>query len=169
MSWTKRQLGLKSRIQRDENRLKVFMEIYKKPSTFTELLEQTNLSRASLSKHLKNLEKEDAVKRTLQGRHIIYEANKSQTAHEIKINFLNSFIKILMDSFPALDRELQAATNEFAEKIQESIRKYETEDKQIKIWRRSVKVPKGTKKIKMEIAEAGKTEIISEDQEEDRQ
>jgi len=65
LSETKKALGRKSRRIGHENRTKVFLTIAKNPSSFSELLSETKLSRASLTQHLRFLEKEGAIYRDI--------------------------------------------------------------------------------------------------------
>lgn len=61
MSRTKEALGRKSRQLKAQNQTLVFMTIARKDLSFSELLNETRLSRASLAKHLKQLEKDGII------------------------------------------------------------------------------------------------------------
>ena len=61
MDETKKALGKKSRLLKRENRALIYMTIAKEPSSFSELLEKTKLSRSVLTQHLKELENEGLI------------------------------------------------------------------------------------------------------------
>jgi len=95
MSETKKALGRKSRRLKLENRAKVFLTIAKKPSSFSELLTETKLSRASLTQHLKFLEREGAIYRD------VIKPNETSNPKEVgKIIY-----KVKIDEVPEIINE----------------------------------------------------------------
>lgn len=109
-------LGKKSRHLKNENMIKVFLTIAKEPSSFSELLEKTGLSRPVLSNHLKFLDENlaiypDIIKRnqTLNPQEIkkvVYRASVDEIPRMLRqaLSVLNMLVEPLENK--ELDREL---------------------------------------------------------------
>jgi len=87
-----------------ENRRKIFQTITKEPSTFTELLDKIDVSRATLSKHLKDLQKRGLIERAISGERIIYkpsQIDEETVLAELKVIFFDSSVEILSLILPS--------------------------------------------------------------------
>ncbi len=84
-----------------ENRKKIFLELLKRPSSFTELLENLPISRGALAKHLKELEEEKIIEKTRRKGKRVYQIafdNENRIINELKsIHF-----DLLLESFAEL-------------------------------------------------------------------
>jgi DNA-binding transcriptional regulator GbsR (MarR family) len=84
--------------ERQDNRKKVFSALLRKPMTFTELLETTNLSKATLSSHLKKLQKENMIERTIDKRIYRVILNENRLIDEIKATTFDVLMELLKES-----------------------------------------------------------------------
>jgi DNA-binding transcriptional ArsR family regulator len=130
MNKTKEALGRKSRQLKAQNRALVYMAIAKEPLSFTELLEKTKLSRASLTLHLKELENEDLIYKDIikptetldksQIGKIVYKIKEDETENfllqTIEMNFT---IANLVE-----DENLKQKLHEYAKEIAKAITQY---------------------------------------------
>lgn len=58
--------------EREDNRSKLFSTILRNPLTFTEILDKSELSRSTLTQHLKDLQKEQVIEKTILAGKVVY-------------------------------------------------------------------------------------------------
>jgi len=93
MNETKKALGKKSRQLKRENREKIYMTIAKEPSSFSELLEKTKLSRSVLTQHLKELENEHLIyKDTIKPTETSDKSQIGKIVYKIKEDEMENFL-----------------------------------------------------------------------------
>lgn len=119
MSETKKALGRKSRTIGKENRSRVYLLLTKKPLTFTELLEESGLSRASLSNHLKNLTRDKRVTKVLENNQVVYKANleTDKVIEELKSGFADSLVNLISVISPNFRKRFDVFLEELAKDI----------------------------------------------------
>lgn len=59
--------------EREDNRAKIFRQIFQNPSTFTETLSATGFSRSTLTQHLKDLQKQQIVEKAVIDGRVVYQ------------------------------------------------------------------------------------------------
>lgn len=58
--------------EREDNRAKIFFTLIQNPLTFTEILNETRLSRSTLTQHLKDLQKQQVVEKAIMHGKVVY-------------------------------------------------------------------------------------------------
>lgn len=111
MSETKKQLGGKSRLIGKENRETILFTIAKQPVIFKELVEKcpTIKSRATLSKHLKDLQEDGIIEKAISNGKVVYQIksfDEETVLAELKIGFFDSFSEILSLVFPSVEERV---------------------------------------------------------------
>ena len=82
---TKKALGEKSKQLGDRNRLEIYKNLLKKSMSFTELLEETRIgSRTTLTKHLKELQKDGLIERSIDNRTYYAKKEEDLIVEELK-------------------------------------------------------------------------------------
>jgi uncharacterized protein YbaR (Trm112 family) len=128
---TRKALGKKSRDQKRDNMIKVFLTIAKEPSSFPELVEKTRLSKSTLFGHLEYLEKKaHAIYRdTIKEDQTLNSEEIGKLVYHVKIdeipNMLQeglSLLGILVDPFE--DKELDRQLEEHKRKISRLLTHY---------------------------------------------
>lgn len=91
-------------LEKEVNRTKVYMTIAKKPQTFTQLLNSTKLSRASLTYHLQTLQKEDMIyKDTIKLTDTLDHKEVGSIVYKIKEDEMEKFLmETVMISLPTI-------------------------------------------------------------------
>lgn len=102
MSDTKKMLGKKSRDIGRQNRAKIYAILTQKTLTFTELLNETKLSRAALNNHLKALETEKRIERIVKDKRIAY---KSKTDKKSIIAGIKAYLEPLEELASILEKK----------------------------------------------------------------
>jgi DNA-binding transcriptional regulator GbsR (MarR family) len=130
MNKTKEALGRKSRQLKTQNRALVYMAIAKEPLSFTELLEKTKLSRASLTLHLKELESEDLIyKDIIKPTETLDKSQIGKIVYKIKEDEMENFLmQTIHMNFTIAelveDENLKQKLNEYAKEIAKAIIQY---------------------------------------------
>lgn len=125
LSELKKRLGQKSRRLRNENRMKVFLTIAKKPSMFSELLENKDvgLCRATLSEHLKSLKRDTMIYRVIDGNdRIVYKAKIDEVPEILMQSVMVGLSSII--SLCDEDEKTKAELRFYAEKLSNVAMKY---------------------------------------------
>ena len=84
--------------EKQNNRKKVFSALLRKSMTFSELLETTSLSKATLSSHLKKLQEEHMIERTIDKRIYKVILNENTLMDEIKATTFDVLMEFLKES-----------------------------------------------------------------------
>jgi DNA-binding transcriptional ArsR family regulator len=130
MNKTKEALGRKSRQLKTQNRALVYMAIAKEPLSFTELLEKTKLSRASLTLHLKELENEGLIyKDIIKPTETLDKSQIGKIVYKIKEDEIENFLMQTINMNFTIadlveDENLKRKLNEYAKEIAKAITQY---------------------------------------------
>jgi DNA-binding transcriptional ArsR family regulator len=130
MNKTKEALGRKSRQLKTQNRALVYMAIAKEPLSFTELLEKTKLSRASLTLHLKELENEGLIyKDIIKPTETLDKSQIGKIVYKIKEDEMENFLlQTINMNFTIADlvedENLRQRLHEYAKEIAKAITQY---------------------------------------------
>ena len=130
MNETKKALGKKSRILKRENRALIYMTIAKEPSSFSELLEKTKLSRSVLAQHLKELENEGLIyKDIIKPSETLDKSQIGKVVYKIKEDEMENFLmQTIHMNFTIAelveDENLRQKLNEYAKEIAKAIIQY---------------------------------------------
>lgn len=92
--------GKRPEWERLENRKKIFLELLKRPSSFTELLEKLPISRGALTKHLRELEETKVIERARRKGKRVYQIsfdNEEKILDELKSTHFDLLLKILAE------------------------------------------------------------------------
>ena len=85
-------------MESDENKKRVFISLLKRSASFKELLEQLRFSTATLSKHLRTLEKEKVSERAIEkGRVYRVVLNEETILSELKSMHFDMFLELLVE------------------------------------------------------------------------
>jgi DNA-binding transcriptional ArsR family regulator len=126
-------LGRKSRQLKTQNQALVYMAIAKKLLSFSELLNETKLSRASLTHHLKLLENEDAVyKDIIKPIDTLNRSEIGKIVYKVKADEMEKFLMEAINTNFTIadlveDENYRQELNGYAKKIAEAIYRYLTE------------------------------------------
>jgi DNA-binding transcriptional ArsR family regulator len=71
--------------ERMENRTKLFTTILQNSLTFTELLNETGFSRATLTNHLKDLRQDGIIEKTIENNRVVYSITLDENRLESEI------------------------------------------------------------------------------------
>jgi len=124
--------GRKSRRIANENLAKVFLTIAQKPSSFSELLEKTELSKPILMKHLRTLQEKDAIyKDTIKLIDTLNSSEIGKNVYKIKEDEMESFLLEAVNTNFTIadlveDEELRQKLNGYAREIAKAIFDYVT-------------------------------------------
>jgi DNA-binding transcriptional ArsR family regulator len=130
MNETKKALGKKSRLLKRENRALIYMTIAKEPSSFSELLEKTKLSRSVLTQHLKELENEGLIyKDIIKPTETLDKSQIGKIVYKIKEDEMENFLmQTIHMNFTIAelveDENLRQKLNEYAKEIAKAIIQY---------------------------------------------
>jgi len=130
MNETKKALGKKSRILKRENRALIYMTIAKEPSSFSELLKKTKLSRSVLAQHLKELENEGLIyKDIIKPSETLDKSQIGKVVYKIKEDEMENFLmQTIHMNFTIAelveDENLRQKLNEYAKEIAKAIIQY---------------------------------------------
>jgi len=130
MNKTKEALGRKSRQLKTQNQALVYMAIAKKRLSFSELLNETKLSRASLTHHLKLLENEDLIyKDIIKPIDTFNRSEIGKIVYKVKEDEMQSFLEqTVMMNFTIADlvedEELRKKLDSYAREIAIAISQY---------------------------------------------
>jgi DNA-binding transcriptional ArsR family regulator len=108
-------------LEKQVNRAKVYMAIAKKPQTFTQLLDSTKLSRASLTYHLQTLQNEDMIyKDTIKPTETLNRAEVGNIVYKIKEDEMEKFLmETVMISLPVILNVIE--DNEVRERLERDV------------------------------------------------
>ena len=141
------------------NRDKILSELLENPLTFSQLKKkilnpktQEEISAKTLSQHLAILQKEGLLKREIQGKYIVYIANKPKTILELRNEFLKGFIDLLSIYGGGLSHKTADLTQQYLNSISESIKNPEEEAKTTKAFSRRIKINGFKGEIKVPIS-----------------
>jgi DNA-binding transcriptional ArsR family regulator len=127
---TKKALGKKSRLLKRENRALIYMTIAKEPSSFSELLEKTKLSRSVLTQHLKELENEGLIyKDIIKPTETLDKSQIGKIVYKIKEDEMENFLmETITMNFTIADlvedEKLKQKLNEYAKEIAKTFIQY---------------------------------------------
>jgi DNA-binding transcriptional ArsR family regulator len=130
MEETKKALGKKSRLLKRENRALIYMTIAKEPSSFSELLEKTKLSRSVLTQHLKELENEGLIyKDIIKPIETLDKSQIGKIVYKIKEDEMENFLMQTIDMNFTIadlveDENLRQKLHEYAKEIAKAITQY---------------------------------------------
>jgi DNA-binding transcriptional ArsR family regulator len=130
MNKTKEALGRKSRQLKAQNQALVYMTIAKKQLSFSELLNETKLSRASLTHHLKLLENEGLIyKDIIKPIDTLNPSEIGKIVYKIKEDEMENFLKQTIHmNFTIADlvenENLRQELNGYAKKMAMAISQY---------------------------------------------
>lgn len=116
--------------EKQVNRTRVYMIIAKKPQTFTELLESTKLSRASLTYHLQTLRDEDAVYKDIIKPTEAPRSEVGKIVYKVKEDEMEKFLmETVMIGLPTIisvteDVETNKKLEQYAREISKAIIQY---------------------------------------------
>jgi predicted transcriptional regulator len=104
--------GLTPEWEKDENKKKIYLTLLKKRLTFSELMKETNLSTATLSSHLKNLQTKKIIQRTIWKGKRVYEIipDEEKIASEFKAFSLEILLEIFEEMEPIVAKTWKAFT-----------------------------------------------------------
>lgn len=95
--------GQKPEWESDENKKRIFIALLNRPASFTELLKQFGFSTATLTKHLRVLEKEKVIERTIEkGRVYRVVLNEETILSELKSMHFNTLLALISNIYPDL-------------------------------------------------------------------
>jgi len=123
-------LGRKSRQLKTQNQALVYMAIAKKQLSFSELLNETKLSRASLTHHLKLLENEDVIyKDIIKPIDTLNRSEIGKIVYKVKEDEMESFLMEAVNTNFTIadlveDEELRQKLNGYAKEIAKAIFRY---------------------------------------------
>jgi DNA-binding transcriptional ArsR family regulator len=130
MDETKKALGKKSRLLKRENRALIYMTIAKEPSSFSELLEKTKLSRSVLTQHLKELENEGLIyKDIIKPIETLDKSQIGKIVYKIKEDEMENFLLQTIEMNFTIanlveDENLRQKLHEYAKEIAKAITQY---------------------------------------------
>jgi len=130
MNKTKEALGRKSRQLKAQNQALVYMTIAKKQLSFSELLNETKLSRASLTHHLKLLENEGLIyKDIIKPIDTLNPSEIGKIIYKVKEDEMENFLKQTIHmNFTIADlvenENLRQELNGYAKKMAMAISQY---------------------------------------------
>jgi DNA-binding transcriptional ArsR family regulator len=130
MDETKKALGKKSRLLKRENRALIYMTIAKEPSSFSELLEKTKLSRSVLTQHLKELENEGLIyKDIIKPTETLDKSQIGKIVYKIKEDEMENFLLQTIEMNFTIanlveDENLRQKLHEYAKEIAKAITQY---------------------------------------------
>lgn len=92
--------------ERQDNRREIFLTLFDKSLTFTELLKETGFSRSTLSKHLKDLQDAKVVEKAIEKGKVVYRTtlNEERILSELKKTTFNSIMRLISMYYPELHR-----------------------------------------------------------------
>jgi len=123
-------LGRKSRQLKAQNQALVYMAIAKKLLSFSELLNETKLSRASLTHHLKLLENEDVIyKDIIKPIDTLNRSEIGKIVYKVKADEMEKFLMEAVNTNFTIadlveDEELRQKLNGYAKEIAKAIFRY---------------------------------------------
>jgi len=123
-------LGRKSRQLKAQNQALVYMAIAKKQLSFSELLNETKLSRASFTHHLKLLENEDVIyKDIIKPTDTLNRSEIGKIVYKVKEDEMESFLMEAVNTNFTIadlveDEELRQKLNGYAKEIAKAIFRY---------------------------------------------
>ena len=126
-------LGRKSRQLKAQNQALVYMAIAKKLLSFSELLNETKLSRASFTHHLKLLENEDVIyKDIIKPTDTLNRSEIGKIVYKVKADEMEKFLMEAINTNFTIadlveDENYRQELNGYAKKIAEAIYRYLTE------------------------------------------
>lgn len=102
--------GLTPEWEKDENKKKIYLALLKKRLTFSELIKETNLSTATLSSHLRNLQTRKLIERTIWNGKRVYEIipDEEKIAGEFKAFSLEVLLGIFEEIEPIVAKTWKA-------------------------------------------------------------
>lgn len=105
--------GKRSEWEREDNRTKLFYTLLNKPRTFTELLEETEFARSTLTKHLKYLSQRQIIERAIEDDRIVYRIiyDEERLLSEIRSMHYDLIIEIISQVEPLLAILLESYFN----------------------------------------------------------
>jgi DNA-binding HxlR family transcriptional regulator len=131
------------RLVSQKNRAEILQTLLATPLHFSELLRRLKpMSSRTLSKHLKSLENESLISAKIEGRKVVFEANKPRTILQLRKEYLQQLSSLLSVYASALNQKTEIITQDYLNTLKESIDKPESEALTTKSFRKTFKLPK---------------------------
>jgi len=135
------------------NRNKILKELLESASTFTELRKKVQLSAKTLTGHLKSLQDEKLVEREIQGKYVKYVVRRPQTVLRMRKDLQRELVDLIMRYGSCLNDRTHNLLVESLKVLQESVEHPEPDAETSKIFGLSVKIPKGSGTISINLDE----------------
>jgi DNA-binding transcriptional ArsR family regulator len=127
------------------NRDKILNALLYESLTFSMLKEKVGLSSKTLTNHLNSLLDESLVRREIQGKYVVYVAVKPQTLLEMRKTFRNELNWLLWTYSSCLSEDTKVLLDKVDKALEEGITQPKPDADKIKIARKTIPLPKGTK------------------------